>query len=41
MKCVHTFGTGRHKRQADVTLLFEHMFGAHLNGSFEYPKHMF
>ena len=26
MKCVHTFGTGRHKRQADITLLFQYMF---------------
>ena len=26
MKCVHTFGTGRHKHQADITLLFQHMF---------------
>ena len=25
MKCVHTFGTGRHKRQADITLLFEYI----------------
>ena len=25
MKCVHTFGTGRHKRQADITLLFQYM----------------
>ena len=25
MKYVHTFGTGRHKRQADITLLFEYM----------------
>ena len=25
MKCVHTFGTGRPKRQADITLLFEYM----------------
>ena len=24
MKCVHTFGTGRHKRQADITLLFQY-----------------
>ena len=24
MKYVHTFGTGRHKRQADWTLLFEY-----------------
>ena len=24
MKCVHTFGTGRHKRQADVTFLFQY-----------------
>ena len=23
MKCVHTFGTGRHRRQADITILFE------------------
>ena len=26
MKCVHTFGTGRHKRQADITLLFQYIF---------------
>ena len=26
MKCVHTFGTGRRKRQADITLLFEYIF---------------
>ena len=30
MKCVHTFRTGRHKRQlchqADITLLFEYRF---------------
>ena len=25
MKCVHTFGTGRHKRQADTTLLFQYI----------------
>ena len=25
MKCVHTFGTGRHKRQADITLLFQYI----------------
>ena len=25
MKCVHTFGTGRHTRQADITLLFENI----------------
>ena len=25
MKCVHTFGNGRHKRQADITLLFEYI----------------
>ena len=25
MKCVHTFGTGRHKRQADIILLFQYM----------------
>ena len=24
MKCVHTFGTGRHKRQADIALLFQY-----------------
>ena len=24
MKCVHTFGTGSHKRQADITLLFQY-----------------
>ena len=24
MKCVHTFGTGRHKRQADITFLFQY-----------------
>ena len=24
MKCVHTFGTGRHNRQADITLLFQY-----------------
>ena len=27
MKCVHTFGTGRHKHQADITLLFEYISG--------------
>ena len=26
MKCVHTFGTGSHKRQADITLLFQYIF---------------
>ena len=26
MKCVHTFETGRHKRQADITLLFQYTF---------------
>ena len=26
MKCVHIFGTGRHKRQADITLLFQYMY---------------
>ena len=25
MKCVHTLETGRHKRQADITLLFQYM----------------
>ena len=25
MKCVYTFGTGRHKRQADITLLFQYI----------------
>ena len=25
MKCVHTFGTGRHNRQADITLLFQYI----------------
>ena len=25
MKCVHTLRTGRHKRQADITLLFQYM----------------
>ena len=24
MKCVHTFGTGRHKRKADIALLFQY-----------------
>ena len=26
MKCVHTFGTGRHKRQADIILLFQYSY---------------
>ena len=26
MKCVHTFTTGRHKRQADITLLFQYIY---------------
>ena len=26
MKCVHTFKTGRHKRQAYITLLFQYTF---------------
>ena len=26
MKCVHKFGTGRHKRQADITLLFQYIY---------------
>ena len=26
MKCVHTFGTGRHKRQADITFLFQYIY---------------
>ena len=25
MKCVHPFGTDRHKRQADITLLFQYI----------------
>ena len=25
MKCVHTFRTGRHKRKADITLLFQYI----------------
>ena len=25
MNCVYTFGTGRHKRQADITLLFQYI----------------
>ena len=30
MKCVHTLRTGRHKRQADITLLFQFIcFGYH------------
>ena len=29
MKYVRTFGTGRHKRQADVTFLFQYMYGEH------------
>ena len=28
MKCVHTFGTGRHKRKADITLLFQYIIMA-------------
>ena len=31
MNCVHTFGTGRHKRQADRTLLFQYIFSAKLD----------
>ena len=27
MKCIHPFGTGRHKRQADITLLFQYICG--------------
>ena len=26
LKCVHTFGTDRHKRRADITLLFEYIY---------------
>ena len=26
MNCVHKFGTDRHKRQADITFLFEYIF---------------
>ena len=26
MKCVRTFGTGRHKRQADITFLFQYIY---------------
>ena len=26
MKCVHTFRTGRRKRQVDITLLFQYIF---------------
>ena len=26
MKCVHPFGTDRHKRQADITLLFQYIY---------------
>ena len=26
MKCVHAFGTGRHKRQEDMTLLFQYIY---------------
>ena len=26
MKCVNTFGIGRHKRQVDIALLFEHSY---------------
>ena len=25
MKCIHTFGTGRHKRPVDIALLFEYI----------------
>ena len=25
MNCAHTFGTGRHNRQADITLLFQYI----------------
>ena len=27
MKCVHTLRTGRHKREADITLLFQYIYG--------------
>ena len=26
MKCVHTFRTGRHTRQADITLLLQYIY---------------
>ena len=35
MKCVHTFGTGRHKRQADITLLFEYISDDNVKFVFE------
>ena len=28
MKCVHSFGTGKHKLQADITLLFQYRSAA-------------
>ena len=31
MKCVHTFGTGRHKRQAGITFLFQYISGEMIN----------
>ena len=31
MKYVHTFGTGRHQRQADITLLFEYTCNSFVN----------
>ena len=29
MKCVHTLKTGRHKRHADITLLFQYIICIH------------
>ena len=34
MKCVHTLRTGRHKRQADITLLFQYILLARFNHDF-------
>ena len=31
MKCFHTFGNGRHKRQEHITLLFEYIISINPN----------
>ena len=39
MKCVHTFGTGRHKRHADITLLFEYIWYNDFLWRVDYNEH--
>ena len=40
MKCVHTFRSGRHKRQADITLLFQYTCIMYIFGKMELYLYM-